>query len=149
MEAASKGAAEGKGRSVGLNIELPLEQEANRYANIPIHFHYFFSRKVCFAKYSIAFVFMPGGFGTLDELFEIATLVQTQRVPRFPLILFGREYWQGLLRWLKAAPLRRGFFLAEDLDLLTVTDVVEEAIELILDYQRRVHPPEPQTKALA
>jgi len=149
MEAANKGASEAKGKSVGLNIELPLEQKANTYANIPIHFHYFFSRKVCFAKYSIAFVFMPGGFGTLDELFEIATLVQTQRVPRFPLILFGREYWQGLLRWLKAAPLKRGFMVAEDLGLVTVTDVVEEAIELILDYQRRIHPPEPHAKALA
>jgi len=149
MAAANKGAAEAMGKSVGLNIELPLEQEPNPYANIPIHFHYFFSRKVCFAKYSIAFIFLPGGFGTLDELFEIATLVQTQRVPRFPLILFGRDYWQGLLRWLKAAPLKRGFIVAEDLDLLTVTDVVEEAIELILDYQRRVHPPEVQAKALA
>ena len=133
MEAANKGASEAKGKSVGLNIELPLEQKANTYANIPIHFHYFFSRKVCFAKYSIAFVFMPGGFGTLDELFEIATLVQTQR----------------LLRWLKAAPLKRGFMVAEDLGLVTVTDVVEEAIELILDYQRRIHPPEPHAKALA
>ena len=149
MEAANKGAAEAKGKSVGLNIELPLEQKPNRYANVPIHFHYFFSRKVCFAKYSIAFVFMPGGFGTLDEFFEIATLVQTRRVPRFPLILFGREYWTGLLRWLRGTTMKRGFIAAEDLDLVTVTDEVDEAIDLIVDYQRRISPPEPHTPPLA
>ena len=142
MEAANKGAVEAKGKSVGLNIELPLEQKPNRYANIPIHFHYFFSRKVCFAKYSIAFVFMPGGFGTLDEFFEISTLVQTRRVPRFPLILFGGEYWKGLLRWLKTVTVKRGFISLEDLDLVTLTDDVQEAIEVIVDYQRRVSPPE-------
>jgi predicted Rossmann-fold nucleotide-binding protein len=80
---------------VGLNIELPFEQKGNRYANVPIYFHYFFSRKVCFVKYSVAFVFMPGGFGTLDEFFEVITLVQTRRIPRFPLILFGKAYWSG------------------------------------------------------
>ncbi len=90
MEAANRGAAEAGGKSIGLNIELPFEQKGNRFANVPMHFHYFFSRKVCFVKYSIAFVFMPGGFGTLDEFFEVLTLVQTQRIPRFPLILFGR-----------------------------------------------------------
>src|SRR5947207_10925998 len=141
MEAANKGAVSVKGKSVGLNIELPHEQQGNRYANIPIHFHYFFSRKVCFVKYSIAFVFMPGGFGTLDEFFEVATLVQTQRVPRFPLILFGREYWRGLLRWLKTTTAKREFIAEEDLNLVTVTDAVEDAIELIVDYQRRVSPP--------
>src|SRR5215472_3201449 len=92
MEAANKGATFGKGKSVGLNIELPHEQQGNRYANIPIHFHYFFSRKVCFVKYSLGFIFMPGGFGTLDEFFEVATLVQTQRIPRFPMILFGKAH---------------------------------------------------------
>ena len=97
MEAANKGAAEAKGNSVGLNIQLPHEQKGNRYANVPIHFHYFFSRKVCFVKYSMGFVFMPGGLGTLDEFFEIITLVQTERIPRYPLILFGRNYWKGLL----------------------------------------------------
>src|SRR5438445_7620690 len=101
MEAANKGAALAKGKSVGLNIELPHEQKGNRHANIPIHFHYFFSRKVCFVKYSIAFVFMPGGFGTLDEFFDVLTLVQTRRIPEFPLICFGRQYWSGLLKWMK------------------------------------------------
>src|SRR5207302_2960002 len=103
MEAANKGASLAKGKSVGLNIELPHEQKGNRYANVPINFHYFFSRKVCFVKYSVAFVFMPGGLGTLDEFFEIITLVQTERIPRYPLILFGRNYWRGLIRWMKAA----------------------------------------------
>ena len=107
MEAANRGAAKINGKSVGLNIELPNEQGGNRYANVPIHFHYFFSRKVCFVKYSIAFVFMPGGFGTLDEFFEVLTLVQTQRIPRFPLILFGRKHWQGLLDWLQIHPGQR------------------------------------------
>src|SRR6266852_3670746 len=102
MEAANKGAALAKGKSVGLNIELPHEQKGNRYANIPIHFHYFFSRKVCFVKYSIAFVFMPGGFGTLDEFFEVITLVQTQRIPEFPLTLFARDFLKGLLSWMKS-----------------------------------------------
>src|SRR5229473_2062329 len=101
MEAANRGAARAKGKSIGLNIELPHEQKGNRYANIPINFHYFFSRKVCFVKYSIGFVFMPGGFGTLDEFFEVITLVQTQRIPEFPLILFGKKHWKGLIRWMK------------------------------------------------
>jgi uncharacterized protein (TIGR00730 family) len=101
MEAANKGATEAKGKSVGLNIELPHEQAGNRYANIPINFHYFFARKVCFVKYSMGFVFMPGGFGTLDEFFEVLTLVQTRRISGFPIILFGRKYWRGLTRWMK------------------------------------------------
>jgi len=149
MEAANKGAAEAKGKSVGLNIELPFEQKSNRYANVPIHFHYFFSRKVCFVKYSIGFVFMPGGFGTLDEFFEIITLVQTQRIPRFPLILFGSHYWKGLLQWLQATVEHNRFINPDDLELLTLTDDVREAIELIVDYQRRVGAPETRPKALA
>jgi len=148
MEAANRGAAQAKGKSVGLNIELPHEQKGNRYANVPLHFHYFFSRKVCFVKYSVAFVFMPGGFGTLDEFFEVITLVQTQRIPQFPLILFGREYWTGLLRWMQTQMRDKNNFISPgDLSLATITDDVDEAIRIILDYERRVGPPEfmPQT----
>jgi len=149
MEAANKGAALAKGKSVGLNIQLPSEQKGNRYANVPIHFHYFFSRKVCFVKYSIGFVFMPGGFGTLDEFFEVLTLVQTQRIPEFPLILFGRKHWQGLLRWLKTLGGDARFISAGDLDLFQLTDDPQEAIDIILDYKRHVGPPEVVPKAFA
>src|SRR5436309_14073999 len=138
MEAANKGAALARGKSVGLNIELPHEQRGNRYANIPIHFHYFFSRKVCFVKYSIAFVFMPGGFGTLDEFFEVLTLVQTGRISRFPLILIGRDYWSGLLKWIEKTMLDRGFISPGDDELFTVTDDPNEAVEILLEYQRSV-----------
>ncbi|MEY2427590.1 MAG: hypothetical protein QOJ40_475 [Verrucomicrobiota bacterium] len=150
MEAANKGAALAKGKSVGLNIELPHEQKGNRYANIPIHFHYFFSRKVCFVKYSIGFVFMPGGFGTLDEFYEVLTLVQTGRIPGFPLILFGRQYWKGLIRWMKEQMLDQSAFISPgDLDLFAVTDDPQEAIDIILEYKRRVGPPEVMPKAFA
>ena len=150
MEAANKGAAQAGGKSVGLNIELPHEQSGNRFANVPIHFHYFFARKVCFVKYSLGFVFMPGGFGTLDEFFEVLTLVQTQRIPQFPLILFGREHWNGLLRWMKTE-LQDGnkFISPGDLDLVTVTDDPREVIDIILDYERRVGPPGVLPKAFA
>jgi uncharacterized protein (TIGR00730 family) len=148
MEAANRGAALGKGKSVGLNIELPFEQKGNRYANVPLNFHYFFSRKVCFVKYSIAFVFMPGGFGTLDEFFEVLTLVQTQRIPRFPLILFGKSYWSGLLEWAKTTVEHRKFISPGDLELVTLTDDADEAINIIADYMRRVGPPEAAPKSL-
>jgi uncharacterized protein (TIGR00730 family) len=149
MEAANKGAAKAEGKSVGLNIELPHEQKGNRYANIPIHFHYFFSRKVCFVKYSIGFVFMPGGFGTLDEFYEVLTLVQTERIPRFPMILFGRQYWSGLVQWMKATLDKGKFISPGDMDLFTITDDPQEAINIILDYERRVGPPEIMPKAFA
>jgi uncharacterized protein (TIGR00730 family) len=141
MEAANKGAMQHGGKSVGLNIELPSEQKGNRYANIPVHFHYFFTRKVCFVKYSLGFVYMPGGFGTLDELFEVLTLVQTQRIPEFPLILFGSEHWKGLLAWLKTRVEKERYINPGDLDLVKVTDDVGEVIEIIRDYERRVGPP--------
>jgi uncharacterized protein (TIGR00730 family) len=97
-------------KSVGLNIELPNEQKGNRYTNIPLHFHYFFARKVCFVKVQLCgFVFMPAGYGTLDEFAEVSTLVQTQRIPRFPLILFGKTFWRGLLDWMRHQMLERGF----------------------------------------
>src|SRR4051812_29199708 len=149
MEAANKGAARANGKSVGLNIELPHEQAGNRFANVPVHFHYFFSRKVCFVKYSIGFVFMPGGFGTLDEFFEVMTLVQTQRIPKYPLILFGRDYWTGLLRWAKGTMEKNKYISPGDLDLVTITDDPQEAIDVILDYMRRVGPPEVRPKAVA
>ncbi len=150
MEAANKGAMQAGGKSVGLNIELPHEQSGNRFANVPIHFHYFFARKVCFVKYSLGFVFMPGGFGTLDEFFEVLTLVQTQRIPQFPLILFGSEYWDGLLHWAKGAMhAKHNFISPGDLDLVTVVDKPEEVVKIILDYSRRVGPPAAMPKAFA
>jgi len=143
MEAANKGASLGGGMSVGLNIELPHEQEGNKFANLPLHFHYFFSRKVCFAKYSVAFVFMPGGYGTLDELFEILTLVQTERIPKFPIILYGKRHWKGLLRWLETELRERNRYIGpSDLKLITLTDDVREIERVILEYLKRVGPPE-------
>jgi uncharacterized protein (TIGR00730 family) len=149
MEAANKGAAGAKWKSVGLNIELPHEQKGNRFANIPIHFHYFFSRKVCFVKYSLGFVFMPGGFGTLDEFYEVLTLVQTQRIPAFPLILFGKNHWRGLIRWMKERLEDTRYISPGDLELFKVTDDPQEAIDIILDYERRVGPPEVMPRAFS
>jgi uncharacterized protein (TIGR00730 family) len=141
MAAANRGAAKARGKSVGLNIELPFEQKGNRYANIPLRFHYFFSRKVCFVKYSIGFVYMPGGFGTLDEFFEVLTLVQTQRIPRFPLILFGRDYWSGLVRWMKTVLEKDKNISPGDLDLFVMTDDPQEVVDRILNYLKEVGPP--------
>jgi uncharacterized protein (TIGR00730 family) len=150
MEAANKGAMQSGGKSVGLNIELPHEQSGNRFANVPIHFHYFFARKVCFVKYSLGFIFMPGGFGTLDEFFEVLTLVQTQRIPSFPLILFGSEYWDGLLKWAKSAMQDKHSFISpHDLELVTIVDKPQDAIDRILDYERRVGPPASLPQAFA
>ena len=147
MEAANRGAADVKGRSVGLNITLPNEQKPNRYSNIPINFHYFFARKVCLVKYSMGFIFMPGGFGTLDEFFEVLTLVQTQRMPHFPLILFGTRYWNGLFAWMKSAMEKDGSINRGDLELVTITDDPDEVVETILQYQRRVGIPEELPRA--
>jgi hypothetical protein len=149
MEAANRGAAEAKGNSIGLNIELPFEQKGNRFANVPVNFHYFFSRKVCFVKYSIGFIFMPGGFGTLDEFFEVLTLVQTRRIPGFPLILFGREHWSGLIRWMKSVLGKRQLISPGDLDLFVITDDEHEVVERILKYMREVGPPEVTPRTLA
>jgi uncharacterized protein (TIGR00730 family) len=142
MEAANKGATQSGGKSIGLNIELPHEQFANRFSNIPIHFHYFFARKVCFVKYSLGFIYMPGGFGTLDELFEVLTLVQTERIPQFPLILFGSGYWRGLLKWAKDQMQDKHKFISPgDLDLVTITDDPEEVVKIILAYERHAGTP--------
>ncbi len=142
MEAANKGASQAQGISVGLNIVLPKEQKPNPHSNVAIHFHYFFIRKVALVKYSVAFVFMPGGFGTIDELFEIATLIQTHRIPRFPLILVGRDYWKGLLDWLRSTLEAQGMISAGDLDLLKLADSPEEVLRIITDYREMVGIPE-------
>ena len=138
MEAANRGAAQAKGTSVGLNIVLPTEQKGNRYANVPLEFHYFFSRKVCFVKYSVGFIFMPGGFGTLDEFFEVLTLVQTLRIPHFPMILVGTKFWRGLLQWMKTELEHHNYISPGDRDLFKVTDDFQEVIDTILEYQRTV-----------
>jgi hypothetical protein len=148
MEAANRGAAEEGGKSIGLNIELPFEQKGNGFTNVPLRFHYFFSRKVCFVKYSIAFVFMPGGFGTLDEFFEVLTLVQTQRIPRFPLILFGTEHWSGLLAWIRSTLMNEKMISPGDADLFFLTDDVHAAVQRILDYMKQVGPPEVTPRTL-
>jgi uncharacterized protein (TIGR00730 family) len=142
MEAANRGAAEAHGKSVGLNIRLPMEQKPNPYANVPIDFRYFFARKVCFVKYSTGFIFMPGGYGTLDEFFEVLTLVQTRRISRFPLILFGRAHWSGLLNWIKSTLDAGKFISPGDMDLFSITDDPKEAVDIILEYLRRVGLPE-------
>ena len=136
MEAANRGASRAKGRSVGLNIELPHEQKGNPYANMQINFHYFFSRKVCLVKYSTGFVFLPGGFGTMDELFEVLTLVQTRKMEGFPLILMGKSYWKGLIRWMKSTLKVQKMIDPKDIDLLRLTDDPEEAVLWIEDYVR-------------
>jgi uncharacterized protein (TIGR00730 family) len=132
MEAANKGAQLGGSRSIGCNIELPFEQGANPYLDTLIHFKYFFVRKTMFIKYSVAFIIFPGGFGTLDELFEALTLIQTGKIYRFPVILFGRYYWAGLLRWLQARVLSEGKISDGDLDLMLVTDDPAEAAKAII-----------------
>lgn len=137
MEAANKGAAQGGGRSVGLNIKLPFEQCGNPYTNISVDFDYFFARKVCLAKYSTAFIYMPGGFGTMDEFFEVLTLVQTRKVPRFPLICFGRSYWGGLMKWANST-LKRGKYIGpEDTDLVTITDSPAKAMQIINEFHEK------------
>ena len=127
MEAANKGAKEGGGRSIGCNIELPFEQGANPYVDTLINFKYFFVRKTMFIKYSSAFIIFPGGFGTLDELFEALTLIQTGKIYQFPVILFGRYYWAGLMRWLQARVLGEGKIAAGDMNLMLITDDPAEA----------------------
>ncbi len=131
MEAANKGANEVDGVSVGLNINLPFEQEANPYANLPLSFKYFFVRKVMFIKYAMAFVGMPGGFGTLDELFEAITLIQTKRIKSFPIILVGTDYWSGLLDWIKETLLKAGNIKQEDLLYFNIIDDPEEVVHTI------------------
>ncbi|UQA93266.1 LOG family protein [Streptomyces halobius] len=131
MEAANKGASEAGGVSVGLGIELPFEQGINEYVNLGVDFRYFFVRKTCFVKYARGFVVLPGGLGTLDELFEALTLVQTRKVTRFPIVLFGTSYWSGLVDWLRHTLIAEGKASAHDLELFHLSDDVDEAIALV------------------
>lgn len=131
MEAANRGAGEAGGVSVGLGIELPFEQGLNPYVDIGVNFRYFFVRKTMFVKYARGFVVLPGGFGTLDELFEAITLVQTKKVTRFPIVLFGTEYWSGLVDWVRGTLIAGGKASAADLELFHLTDDVDEAVALV------------------
>ncbi|MCA0253497.1 MAG: TIGR00730 family Rossman fold protein [Actinobacteria bacterium] len=131
MEAANKGAFQAGGASVGLGIELPFEQGINKYVSLGINFRYFFARKVMFLKYSQGFIVMPGGFGTFDEFFEAATLVQTRKVRSFPIVLYGSEYWSGMLDWLRGTMLDSGYIGAGDLDLFQLVDDPAEAVRLV------------------
>jgi uncharacterized protein (TIGR00730 family) len=131
MEAANKGAASVGGKSIGLNIELPLEQNPNPYTNINLTFHYFFVRKVMFIKYAVAYIILPGGFGTMDELFESITLIQTHKIRPFPVILVGSEYWKGLLDWIKGVVLKEERISPSDLEIFQQIDQPEEIIKAI------------------
>jgi uncharacterized protein (TIGR00730 family) len=135
MEAANKGAAEAGGKSVGLHINLPREQKANEYANIQLKYDYFFIRKVMFVKYAVAYIIMPGGFGTLDELFEAITLIQTKRIRYFPIILMDSRYWRGLLDWVTDTMLKENTISKSDFEIFNVVDSPEEAVGII---KRRV-----------
>jgi len=132
MEAANKGAFEADGISIGCNIELPFEQESNKYQNISMEFHYFFVRKMIFMKYSVGYIIFPGGFGTLDELFESLTLAQTDKIEHFPIVLYGSEYWDGLTGWLNECLLEKhGTISLEDKKLFKVVDTPEEAVDYV------------------
>jgi len=134
MEAANKGAAEAGGQSVGMNIKLPFEQKPNPYANLQLDYKYFFIRKVMFVKYAMAYVIMPGGYGTMDEFFEALTLIQTKRVKSFPVILMGTDYWQGLLDWLKNSMVQKDMILPFDLEMIQIIDEPEEVVKHIKKY---------------
>jgi uncharacterized protein (TIGR00730 family) len=148
MEAANRGAQEGNGLSIGCNIELPFEQGTNPYVERSINFRYFFVRKTMFVKYSTAFIVFPGGFGTMDELFEALTLIQTGKVKHFPVVLFGREYWKGLRDWLAERVAGEGKIDTKDLDLFHVTDDPEEAVKLVVQARERrtSHTSRPEVK---
>ena len=138
MEAANRGATEADGLSVGLNIELPMEQTPNPYQNMSLEFRYFFVRKLMFVKYSMGYVIFPGGFGTLDEFFEAITLAQTEKIKHFPVVLVGWDYWGGMLDWIKQRMLEEEYISEEDLSLFHVTDDPSEAVSTILYSAREL-----------
>ncbi len=135
MAAANRGASDRNGCSVGLNIELPFEQVSNPYQNIALNFRHFFVRKVMFVKYSMGYVCMPGGFGTLDEFFEALTLVQTEKIYKMPIILFGSDFWDGLMDWLRHTLLKQGTISESDFDLVTITDDPDEVTEIMVKHR--------------
>lgn len=136
MEAANRGAKQGKGLSIGLNIQLPMEQAQNRFQNKSLYFRHFFSRKVMFVKYASGYIIMPGGFGTLDEFFESLTLIQTGKIRRFPVVMMGRKYWGGLIRWMETTMVKEGTISASDLDSFFLTDEPQEAVEHIVNFHK-------------
>jgi hypothetical protein len=136
MEAANRGARDAGGLSIGANIELPFEQGLNEYVDLGMEFRYFFVRKVMFVKYAEGFVIFPGGFGTLDELFESLTLIQTGKVEHFPVVLYGTDYWSGMMQWIRDKPLYEEKVSPEDLDLVTITDDIDEACDAISKHHR-------------
>jgi len=137
MEASNKGAKRAGGHSIGLNIQIPLEQKPNKYVETLLNFHYFFVRKVMFVKYAKAFVIMPGGYGTLDEFSEAINLIQTQRIDKFPVVLFGSEYWKGMLDWLRDKVLKNGCINKEELNIFTVVDSPKEVVGAIKKFYEK------------
>jgi uncharacterized protein (TIGR00730 family) len=137
MEAGNKGARRANGHSIGLNIQIPLEQRSNQYVDTLLDFRYFFIRKVMFVKYAKAFVIMPGGYGTLDEFTEAINLIQTLRIPRFPVVIVGKEYWKGMLDWIKGSVLSNANISKQDLDIFKVTDEPEEVVRIIKNFYKR------------
>ncbi len=135
MEAANRGAFEAGGLSIGCNIELPFEQKANQYQTLSLTFKYFFVRKMMFVKYSLAFIIFPGGFGTLDELFEALTLIQTRKIRNFPIVLFGRSYWNGMLEWLRDTVLPDGKIADLDMEIFHISDSPAEVVEIVKQSQ--------------
>jgi hypothetical protein len=136
MEAANKGAAQAGGKSIGLNIDIPIEQIPNKYQNVSLHFRYFFCRKVMFVKYAHGFMVFPGGFGTMDEFFEAMVLIQTLKLAHFPVILMCSDYWGGLIEWIKKTVLTtHGNVSPEDLDVFTIVDDPDQAVKILLDFQ--------------
>ena len=138
MEAANKGAAKAGGVSVGLNIELPMEQKPNSYQNMKLHFKYFFCRKVMFLKYASGFIALPGGFGTMDEIFEAAVLIQTYKQAHFPVILMGSEFWEDMLGWIAEKMCKEHGYISDDeVDFVEVTDDPQKAVKIIVDFHRK------------